>query len=191
MTIEWSIIYLSMFIWLLPPFRNVGTKYFFFFFVFAIEDPLAVFVLKKIHLFHNMLFPLFTLFILYSLVNKKNKRILLIVTAVYLSYIILSSDTNSQLGFFLNSILHVYIFVLFVSDFLTYFDEHHSVNLFLTLLVCYEFIAVSKNILWILDLSKGIVIFFVSLFIQIFLGIAFTIWNVNNSPKFKIKGMDL
>lgn len=190
MTIEWSIIYLSMLIWLLPTLRNLGTRYFIFFFILAIEDPFSVFVLSKFHFGHNMLFPLFTLFLLYSLVNKKNKRILIAVAIAYILYMILSTDTNSQFGFFLNSFLHVIIFVTFVSDFLSYFDEHSSVNLFLVLLICYEFIAVSKNILWILDLSKGKVIFFVSVIIQIFLGIAFTIWNVNNSPKFKIKGMN-
>lgn len=190
MTIEWSIIYLSMIIWLFPPLRNLGTRYFFFFFILAVEDPLSVFVLSEFHFRHNMLFPLFSLFLLYSLVNKKNKRILLIVAVIYLSYMVLSADTNSQLGFFLNSFLHVIIFVTFISDFLSYFDENNSANLFLIFLVCYEFISVSKNILWILDLSKGKVIFFVSVIIQIMLGITFTIWNVNNSPKFKIKGMD-
>lgn len=178
-----------MVVWLLTPLRNIGTRYFFFFFILAVEDPLAVFVLSKFNVVHQILFPVFTLLLLFTLVSKKNKLYVTIALIFYFLFILLF-NYNNDIGFFFNAFLHVAIFIVLLSDFLSFVDEKRMINLFLILLVSYEFIAISKNIFWLIDILHGKVIFFISAFLQIFLGITFTIWNVNNSPKFKIKGMD-
>lgn len=189
MTIEKLISITSMIIWLIPPVRNLGTRYFFYFFILAIEDPLVVFVLSKFHLVHNLLMPFFTLLLLYSLSSKKYGKILVAVSIIFLA-LILFSDLSNQTTMLLNAFLHVFILGIFISDFLSYFDTNHSINFFLLLLISYEFIGIAKNILLLLDLAKGIVIFYTGAFYQIFLGITFIIWNVNNSPRYKIKWMD-
>lgn len=189
MTIEKLISITSMIIWLIPPVRNLSTKYFFYFFILAIEDPLVVFVLSKFHLVHNLLLPFFTLLLLYSLVDKKSKK-LVMMTFVVFFILVLTFDVSFQIAMLSNVLLHFFILGIIISDFLSYFDNHQSINFFLLLLISYEFIGISKNLLWLLDLTKGIVIFYSGAFFQIFLGITFTIWNVNNSPKFKIKWMD-
>lgn len=189
MSIERFIAYLSIFGWLFTPIRNFGTRYFIYFLVLAFEDPANIIILSNLHISHAKVLPLFTLLLLYSLVEKKHKMLLVICAIVFL-ILTLFWDFGNQTTILLNGVLHIFILGIFISDFLSYFDVNLSINLFLVLLISYEFIGISKNLLWILDLSKGIVIFYIGAFLQIFLGIAFTIWNVNNSPKFKIKGME-
>lgn len=186
MKIPYIIMYLSTFIWLLPPFRHYRTYYFGYFLILAIADPVKIFFLNSFAIKPQLLTPFFSLLLVSSII-KMEKRLAIFVVSFLLLFILLIFNIELKLILVINSTIHIWILMLIISRLIDSVVETKSLNLFLILLVVYEFMAILKNLAMVLDLSHGIVQFYVTTIVQIIFGLLFIFINYHNSKYFPIK----
>ena len=146
-------------------------------------------MMLSIDIFHigfPILAPIYSLLVIFSLVKRNLKSTVSIFFSIVLFIFFSRYLTEYQLRLIL-VIFHVIILVLLVYDFMMIIESKKVLNLFLILLIAYEISVLYKFMARIFDIQHGIVIFYLSTFIQLFFGVLFTIFNVNtkNIPLFR------
>lgn len=180
------IIIVSVFVWLFPPLRHYKTYYFGYFLILAIADPIKFFFMNSFTIPPQILSPFFSLLLVSTLI-KMERRLPIFVLAFSLLLILLSFSMPFKLIQLINSIAHIWILIIVVSRLIDSIVDTKSLNLFLMLLVAYEFMGILKNIVVVFDLTHGITQFYVTTVIQIIFGIVFIFINYDNSILFPIK----
>jgi len=131
------ILAVSIVIAYLPVYRLRTNKYFYFFLVLALIDPVFV-VLKWIFTitYYNY-FPISTLFILYGLPSKELKYKILATVLV----VILLPRLGEQpfLELIITILMYSYITYFFIQDFISEIIKKKTINIFLFLTVIYSF----------------------------------------------------
>ncbi|MEW6195627.1 MAG: hypothetical protein AB1521_10780 [Bacteroidota bacterium] len=186
MNIPLIIVATSTLIWLLPPFRQYRTYYFGYFLILAISDPVKIFFLNSFSIPPQIISPFFSMMLVSSVI-KMQKRLVVFVLSFLLLLILLAFNIESKLILLINASLHVWILMLIVSKLIDAVVETKALNLFLILLVVYEFMAILKNLVVVFDLTHGTAQFYVTTIVQIIFGLVFTFINYNNSKFFPIK----
>jgi hypothetical protein len=178
MIIYYIIRYVGDFTWMLPPFRQYGTKYFLYFLILACVSPIAVFLIYVTHIPNSQIVSVFSLLALYSLLKptKKLKITFLVILISLIVFADLLSDIHLRL---ISIVAQTLILISFIYDFLLYTENKRTFNLFYFLLIMYQMTVVYKFIARILDVHHGVVLFYLTTFLEIFFGIAFTFINVN------------
>jgi|WetSurMetagenome_2_1015567.scaffolds.fasta_scaffold04925_5 hypothetical protein len=171
-----TIFYTSIFFWLLPAIRHYKKKYFFYFLILALSDPVNILYVRLIGypLYITYSVAGFALFFAITSGNNKNKNLftyptlalLLILGTIYIKnllYLVLIFHFLILLTFIKTSILSIYL--------------ENQVNLFYVALVFYE-LSVVLNIAMVLgDSDIKVIIFFITLSFQILLAIFFTFFT--------------
>lgn len=186
MKLIYIIPFISIFVWLLPPFRQYKTYYFGYFLILAIADPIKLFFMNSFSIAPQIFSPFFSLLLVSSL-TKMERRLPIFVLAFLLLLVLLSFSLPFKLIQLVNSLAHIWILIIVISRFIDSIVDTKSLNLFLMLLVVYEFTGILKNIVVLLDIVQGITQFYVATTIQIIFGILFIFINYNNSKLFSIK----
>lgn len=179
MSVPLVIAAVSIIVWLFPPFSNRNTKYFVFFIIMALSDPIRLILLYTVKLNPLKLSAGVAFLLLSSLMSKKELRNTFIGLFVIVSAIF--TAINVQRGMLLASscIVHLLIIYVVVNSFMIHFTKTRSLNLFLVILIVYEFITVLKFVAAILSYAEGEISFYLATFIQIFFGITFLFININ------------
>lgn len=169
----------SMIVWIFPPFCNKNSGYLFFFIIMAVSDPLGLLLLYTLKLNPIQLSTSVALLLLSALVTTSKYRNVLIGISIIsaISFIVLNVSRSVLLGLLCG--FHIMIVYLIVNSFIRHFYETHSVNLFLSLLIVYEFITILKYIAGILSYEQGAISFYLATFIQIFFGVLFSFITIN------------
>ena len=188
--IAYIIIWLNIFIWLVPPFRQFRTKYFLFFLILALADPLQLFFLFVVHISIDMLRPVIAFIAFISLI-KRDKKILIISLGVVLIYLLIMNSLTTLELLIVGIIIQTLILLTVIYDFLMFTSEFKAINLFLVILIMYQVMVVYKFIASILDVHNGVVIFYLSTFLQIIFCVLFTIFNVNSKKFLLVKEDEL
>lgn len=178
MSIPNIIAYLSIFVWLFPPLKQRGTKYFLFFALLAICDPLA---LVFYHIFQINSFQYYVvvgLLSVYLLTNKKTRYKLatLVLTFIYLFF---GRHLNLEQVLILNTIFQTTILIIVVKELVVFMEIETAINVFLLLLISYQIITVYKMMVLVSFIEQNLIINNLSSFIQLFYGISFILVNVN------------
>ena len=186
------LIKISMIIFLLPPIRQYGGRFFFYFLILALNDPLAdylrywSFPQLKIHI-------IFSIFLLISVIwSKKFIKIVLFsipfialyfygMTFVNTSYIEVANTLRIIMGF-----MHIFIFITVSKMAIVELREKMGINLFLVVFLFYEATLILKFIVYGFGMSKGLLFFFMTLGFEILLAIFFICFRDDN-PKLLIK----
>ncbi len=176
----------STLIWLLPPFRQYRTYYFGYFLILAISDPVKIFFLNSFSIPPQIFSSFFSL-MLVSAIIKMERRLIIFVLSFLLLFFILAFNVESKLVLVINASIHIWILMLIISKLIDAVVETKTLNLFLILLVIYEFMAILKNLVVVFDLTHGTLQFYVTTIVQIIFGLVFTFINYNNSKFFPIK----
>lgn len=181
------IVYISILVWLLPPFRQLKGGYFLYFLLLGYSDPLGLFLLKLygINLIctHLVIAVFLTLFVIYY---NNNLNITWIVILCILCFMVLWIGNKSLNYFsliFLNSLIFIQILIPTIKDF--YF--RNGINLYYSVLLLYELGVILKYIVFAYSGLSGIYLFYLTSAFEILIGLFFIFYNLNNSPFIRLQ----
>ena len=177
------LLYLADFIWILPAFRQRKTNFFFFFLMFAIDDPISYLVYFFVMPNTYLVAITFTFFAFLSFFKsetlKKNWVYFSLFYFFSAALYFYSSDwkTHAVILITLNILLVSAISHLFILELLK-----GGFNIFYIVLLSYIFMLIAKLIIYLLIDFKIIANFAYFLhFIEIFIGLFFTIFRADDN----------
>ena len=169
--------YVSIFIWLFPPIRQWKTRFFYFFLILALADPISIFISLFIIKNNYFYFPLISYLQLISIINYKNipklKAIvynLLLVGIIILLFIFNQPKTVVP-------IIHFIITIIFMKELLVKFVFDRMLNIFYLMLIFYEFTIILKYLNVILGFTDATAFFIITSIFQIAFGLFFSIFR--------------
>jgi hypothetical protein len=174
---------ISMIIFMLPPFRQYNGRFFYYFLILAIEDPIArVFELSFhfhpiiVHLLFGILLVLAVLkyekFLKYALYSVP----FLIVGGIGISFL------NVEVLRILLALTHIIIFFIVAKLAVIFIRDTKGINFFHIMLILYESSIILKFITLVLNIHNGILLFYITLAFELFLGLFFSLFR-DDSPK--------
>ncbi len=183
MVIPYLVNLTSCIIWLLIPFRQVKTNYFFFFLIYAITSGLLL--LDDILLIHPAKIYLgqgiFLIIFLYDF--KKIPHYIFFLLGILAVSIVLPFLISTEIITPLLIIEHVLIFFIILRKTIQYIAQHEKLNLFHFILLLFEISAITRFIVIIGDIKTGVIFFYITAAFGIIIGIYFLFYNEKNSFK--------
>ncbi len=173
MKIPYIISFLSMCVWIFPPFKQYKSDFFYFFLVLAISSPITVAVGFLFKISPQILSVTFTLLVISTLMSYCKHRYFFIILSIFWIIISLSFSFHKNILTITFIGAHIFIVIILINSLMKYIQETKAVNLFLILLITYELINILKYIAGILSYERGAISFYIATFIQIFFGIIF------------------
>jgi hypothetical protein len=180
MIIPRIIFYFNILAWLLPPLRQKGHKYFLYFLILALSDPVRA-LLNLIHPFDATSYYLvISTLTLIAILRKKFYYILLLLVALIIIFF-----NNYEIGVF-SFLVHFVIILLFLKDLIILISGENVINIFNLVLVLYEASVLFKFAATYFSIG-GYLFFYITTAFEIFIAIFFTIYNEKNSPVIKLQ----
>jgi hypothetical protein len=178
--------YSALLVWLLPPIKQFRTKFFLYFFILAISDPVNIILYRlysvnvwQCHIFFSSL----TIFSLIEINNRKALLFFIPLILVVISVLFgMSIDTMQNIAA-LNILLAA---MIIAKDFIIQIKETEKINIFYIVLLFYNISTVIKILFFISYSKTGYLYFFLTNIFQILIAVYFSIYNVNNSKKFSL-----
>jgi hypothetical protein len=169
---------ISAILWLLPIFRQYKTRYFFFFLVLGLTDPINIIIVSFLGIKPHFIHSIAGLLLITSLLDEMSwkKRYSLVIILLCLSAII----------YFLNNFLveilifHFILFSIFIKRALTPFFMNNDLNIFSLCLVFYELTIVTKLIVFLNKTDIGIEFFYLTLLLETLLAIFFSLFRAKD-----------
>ena len=169
--------YISIIFWILPPFRQYKERYFYYFLILALSDPLALFSVTVLGFSPNYIHPVAGLLLFYSintsLANLKKYWLLHGILISVFFFVLLYFDNLLYIVF----IMHLLILFKFIHIIIIEMFNSTSLNAFNLALSFYEISVVINLTLFLSDIQIRFVMFYMTLFFQILLAIFFTIFT--------------
>ncbi|MGD8779482.1 MAG: hypothetical protein PVH88_11050 [Ignavibacteria bacterium] len=181
-------LYLSVFIWLIPIFRQYKTKYFFFFLVFGIDDLVAIgtiyFIVPNSYLIFITTNYLVFLSFFKKEYLKKGWYIFLLIYLLMASIWFLTD--NWEYHALIQALTHIYLLFVFAHDFVLELSDK-KFNIFILVIISYLFLHFYHTvILLIFEYATIYHYLYFADFIEIFVGLFFIIFRADND-KLSIK----
>ena len=178
------IFFISISIWLFTPFRQYKNRYFLYFLILAILDPLVLIIQlfgsiqpSRIYLI-GVLFQIISLLNFRKTINYKIILLLIIITNIWFSFNFGILAIN--LCLILENLIVLTIF-LKISILNTY--ENMQINSFYVVIIFYLISIITKFLVGITDLKFGVPYFYLTSAFEIIIGIFFIFFNDKNSPR--------
>ena len=177
MSIAKDITYISIFFWLLPPFRQYRGSFFYFFLLIAISDPLALLFVDVIGLNPDILHVFLGVMLFYSidiksLDFKENKFFhITFISGIIVLVVIIS---NLSIILFL---LHLSILSKLIKLLISKVYKDQELNIFYFVIVFYELSVVLNLLVYFSASEVWMFIFYTTLTFQILSAIFFTIFT--------------
>lgn len=186
-TTIYLIFYIDVAVWLIAPFRQYKTKYFAFFMILAIIDPTYPLILLFKHVNPVRIYFIADYLMIISVLFRKWQFKTIIISSLALLMVIIADIYLPLENIYLIKMTFSCILgFIFIKDTMLTFHNTYKLNLFCVILVLYEITIVIKYLDFLSFLKTGITDFYVSTAFEILIGIFFCIYNVNNSPTFKL-----
>lgn len=167
------LLYISLFVWLLPPLKQFRGRFFYYFLLQAISDPLVLilFMFKipnlPIYLVKNLL-----LILLLWKPNEAVKKLLYVIPFLILVYITASMIHYTIINFIIAA-AHVFIlyfiFKLATADVI----DLNKLKVFYIVIILYELSAILKHLFIIYSIHTGSVYYYLTTAFEILLGLFF------------------
>ena len=167
------VVYISIFFWLLPPIRQFKQRYFYYFLVLALADPLALvcanFLRCSPHLIHPISGFILVYTIDFSLNNLKNNWIL--HTIFFIGFVLGLLNIRDLL--YLVLFLHLIVTLKFI--YITLMETYNEkiLNAFHYALIFYELSVVINLIVYLSGSEAKVTIYYMTLSIQTLLALFF------------------
>ena len=174
--------YASIVVWLLPPFRQYKGRFFYFFLILALMDPL--FLLNN--LIFKINFPIqisvcLVLCLLFSTIKKedlkKYKSLVLAVTVIIV--VLVFFGFNQIQNFTLTVIIQCWIFFIVLKLFITRFAQDGKINWFLLVFIFYELTLIIKFLNVLVGFADAIGFYIITSIAQIIFGLFFSFHREN------------
>lgn len=180
------ITYSATLIWLLVPIKQYGTKFFYFFLVLGLFDPITI-TLYKFFSFKSLeLYLVGSILLIYTAlfdVTKATRFFLMGIFAVASMIVVVYFPANVTI---IHILIHLIILIQFLKILMKHFSENRSLLWFHTILVTYETSLLLKFFIYVAEAETGPIYFYVTTLIQIFIGLFFLFVNEKNSPVIKV-----
>jgi hypothetical protein len=174
----------SVAVWLLPPFKQYGTKLFYYFLLLAIFDPLAIIInsLTRNPLpIHYNIIACYVLIV--SLLDKKvikEQKYILIVGFLFILLVFLLQTTHTQ-RFIVLLALQLFILAVFIKTFIISYVFDKKILIFYLILIFYQLTIVSKYFNVLIGFADATAFFIITSIVQIIFGLFFSIYREDNT----------
>ena len=182
------ILTLSILTWGIIPFRQFKKKFFIFFLILALMDPIIITAFLLFHVDPLRIYVPLVLLSIYSLFEVKTikKNIFLFILIIASSLVFSFLGNNELLRICLMFLILVTFIIFFKFALIELYKEEH-INIFYFVLCVYEISLLLKFMLEIINIKTGAIFFILSLLFEVFIGTYFIIYNEVTSPKIKLK----
>lgn len=172
--------FLSIIIWLFPPFRQYRGKYFLFFLILALMDPVALgygFIFRQN--FPIQISTIFVFFLLISLVPRDFfRKYYPVFASLFLVLVILTLFAlNHTQNYGVIILINCGIFLIILKDFITSYARRGNLSLFYFFFIFYELTLIMKLLNVILGFADATAFYVLTSITQIIFGIFFTIYR--------------
>lgn len=172
--------YTSIVVWLIPPFRQYKGKFFFFFLILALMDPVVLAYSQTITKASSIQLTTFFVFLLFISVLpheliKKNKSLFIALSVLII--IMAFFGLNHAQNFVLLILLHSSIFLIILKIFITNYVQLGKVSLFYLIFIFYELTNILKLLNVLLGFADAIGLFILTTIAQIIFGLFFSVYK--------------
>lgn len=181
MVIAEIILILNVILWLLPPIRQYTGRYFLYFFILAISDPVNILLIKFLNVDPFKTHFVISLILLLIVINL-GKRVPYYQLIISILVVIILFYQNNKIFEVLIFVIHICIFFYFCLIIIQYYYAKEKLILFHFALLFYEMTVALKFIFLLINFKSGLVDFYITNFIQILLAIYFC-WDIEEKPK--------
>ena len=181
MPVEKIIVYISTFFWLLPPFRQFKGRYFYYFLILALADPINILSISIIGVPNYSVHSIMGLLLFYSIGTGENEKKYMLANMIFMLAFFLFLFLLDNLLYLILT-LHLLILYRFLRLSLLNTFSKYELNIFLLMLVFYEISVVVKTIVFISGTNLGVIFFYLTLSFQILVAIFYTIFREDSSP---------
>jgi hypothetical protein len=180
------IVYFSILIWLLPPFRQLKGGYFLYFLILGYSDPLALFLgwIFQLNVEYIQLITAFLLTI--SILFYNNNLNLKWIAALLLLLMLSVWKVGVDKRYFYFIIFHIIIYLQILIPSIKEFYLKQRINIYFTVLLIYELTTILKFVAVAYNYFPGIYLFYISVVFELVIGIFFIFYNLQNSPLIKL-----
>jgi hypothetical protein len=180
MIIPKIIFYLNIAAWLLPPFRQKGCKYFLYFLILALSDPIYTIIDWFYTTDATTYYVFISTMLLIVLVRKKYLYLLLIFIVLMNFYL-----NNLEIRVF-TFVIHFIILLYFLKEFIVIISEESKIVIFNLVLILYEASIIFKFAASYLAIA-GYLYFYITTAFEILIAVFFILYNEKNSPALNIQ----
>lgn len=171
-----------MVVWLFPAIRHFKRKYFLFFLLLALADPINMLHLLFVGNNSNFLFSITSLLMIACVLEKSyvKKFIIPITIFLLLTTIICIINNNRNLHYIIILVSSATVLLVFLKDFILIYVDSRKINLFLVVLIFYISTNLFKFLNVLLGFSDATAFFIITSIAQIAFGLFFSIFREDN-----------
>jgi hypothetical protein len=177
MSIAKDIIYISIFFWAFPPFRQFKGEFFLFFLILALSDPISLLLVKLTKINPDFIMILSSFLLFYSInfnLNDIKKKIYCHFAFIVILLILFGVIQTPPIIIML---IHLFILSKLVSLLIIKIFKENSFNIFVLMIVFYEISIVLNLSIYLTKNDIWLVVYYSTLTFQIFLAIFFTVFT--------------
>jgi hypothetical protein len=178
-----KIIYFSsLFVWLFPAIRHFKRRFFPFFLLLALSDPLNMLFILFLNNNNTFLFSITSYLMVISVLEKPLvKRFKIPFTIIFLLITIISiSDINRNLYYIAILVNILLVLLIFLKNFILIYVESKKIDLFLIVLIFYISTNLFKFLNVMIGFSDATAFFIITSIAQIAFGLFFSIFREDN-----------
>lgn len=180
------IIYFTVFIWLLVPIKQYNTRFFIYFLILGLLDPVAILLFYIFNIDTHVIYLIGTtvLFLPAMIGIKKKPKVYIFIPIIFYTLLELLFSIQSLL--IPQLVIHIFILINFTRLMILSLQESKSIKIFWLVILTYEFSVILKFFVPLGNIELGPSYFYFTTAIQIFIGIYFLFYNETNSTKINI-----
>ena len=178
-----SIAYITIIVWLIIPIRQFKTRFFLFFLVLGLLDPIAYSLGHILKLNTTVPYLFGTIILLYPALFEIKKQIKLGLVLILFTAGIIVVFYAMNISLIIQIVIHFIIFVSFLKVMVVFFSENRKLLLFHLMLVLYEFSLLLKFFVFYNEVGVGPAYYYATTSFEIMIGIFFIFFNEVNGPK--------
>ena len=185
MTVDYTIIALTVLFWIFPAIRQYKTELFCYFFILAVEDPLTMSLsLAKIFAPYNSYMIGAFILILALFWNYRKNRYTKVILAVFFLLICTAIGASMKIHYGILILFHLTILLFFLRRSIYFIAESGKANLFHLFLLLYETTIMLKMLVMLTEANAGLAFFHITTIFEILIAIFFSIFKENDSRLF-------
>lgn len=181
MPISRIIVYLSALLWLAVPIRQWKEKYFLYFFILSLTDPLVM--LLRIYfpsVYPFQIYMISTMLLVVSLLDISSKKIFL-WSGAFITGVALAVFVNIFRLAIPLTIVHTVILLILVRKITIRIIENSGIKIFHCLFLMYQMTMTLKFFMVISNTRTGILYFYVTSFVEILIALYFSLFKEGSS----------
>lgn len=180
MIIAQIIFYVNIVVWLFPPLRQRGCRYFLFFLILALSDP-GWYFLTLMHFGDATFYYLVVSTLLLATVFRKKQILLLLIPVLFIGIFL----TAAEIRIF-SIICHFAILIFFLRELILIISRESRIVLFNLVILLYE-ASVLLKFSASYFMTAGYLFFYLTTAFEILIAVFFSFVNEKNSPAFKLQ----